>query len=257
MMLEARQLRIEQGGRVLIDSLDLTMRRGEFWCVLGRNGCGKTTLLLTLAGLRAPAAGEVWLDGRRLDAWSWPELARRRGLLPQRCDDAFAHSVFESVLAGTSPHGSGLWGWADQTAKEQVRCLLQELKLDAFAQRDVRTLSGGERQRVALATLLAQRTDLALADEPTAHLDIDVQHEVMKLLAQRVAQGGLPTAAIVAVHDLNLALRYASHVILFADNGQVFSGASGDVLTIENLAKVYRQPLRMIEANGERWMVPA
>jgi len=135
--------------------------------------------------------------------------------------------------------------------------LLHELHLEAFAQRDVCTLSGGERQRVALATLLAQRTDLALADEPTAHLDLDVQHEVMSLLAERVADGGLPKAAMVAVHDLNLALRYATHVILFADNGQIFSGPSAEVLTIENLARVYRHPLRLIEANGERWMVPA
>jgi len=228
---------------------------GELWCVLGRNGCGKTTLLQTLAGLRPDDGGKVLLDDRLLADWDWRDLARVRALLPQKAEDAFASSVLETVLIGRSPHRGGGWGWHDEQDMALANGALESLGLTAFAARDVRSLSGGERQRVALATLLVQTPRLALLDEPTAHLDLDVQHQVLRLLAQRIAQRQAPASALIALHDVNLAQRYASHVLLFGADGAVSAGPKAQVLTAATLSSAFCHPVQAVPVGDETWFM--
>jgi len=253
MKVQTEALRLAVADRLLVRHLDFEVLPGELWCVLGRNGCGKTTLLRTLAGLRKPDGGAVLLDGKSLADWNWRELARVRALLPQKVEDAFASSVLETVLIGRSPHRGGGWGWHDQQDLERAQDALEALDLTPFAARDVRSLSGGERQRVALATLLVQTPQLALLDEPTAHLDLDVQHQVLCLLAARIAQKTSPASALIALHDVNLAQRYATHVLLFDAEGGVLAGPKAGVLSAAHLSHAYRHPVRALTVDEELW----
>lgn len=209
MVLQARQLEVRVGQRALLAGLDWNVRAGEFWCVLGRNGIGKSTLLHVAAGLQRPHAGEVLLCGQSLLEMSVPTMALHRGLLLQQQHDAFSLPVREAVQAGGFAQGRG---WAQPADNdERVRAALEQVGLSSQAQQDLLQLSGGERQRVALATLLVQDPDLYLLDEPTSHQDIAAQLQIMQLLRGLAGRG---KAVVASCHDINLAWRFATHVLL-------------------------------------------
>ncbi|WP_299534759.1 ABC transporter ATP-binding protein [uncultured Herbaspirillum sp.] len=208
-LLETRQLVVRAGARLLLDGLDWQVRPGQFWCVLGRNGVGKSSLLHVLAGLQPPHGGQVLLQGRTLSCYSPAQLALQRGLLLQHQQDAFSLPVLEAVMAGRFAHGDGWGGEKRDTAPASLA--LEQVGLAALATQDLLRLSGGERQRVALATLLVQAPALYLLDEPTSHQDIAAQWQVMQLLQALAQQGG---AVVASCHDINLARRFASHVLL-------------------------------------------
>ncbi|MFM8466513.1 MAG: ABC transporter ATP-binding protein [Oxalobacteraceae bacterium] len=211
-MLSTRQLSIAAGDRKLVDALDWQVCKGEFWCVLGRNGSGKTTLLHTLAGVLNPVAGEVRLQDALLSEIEPAALARLRGLMPQAVSDAFQDSVFNAVAIARVPHRMGAaWDTAEDIAavwEALARVGLCERMAD-----DITQLSGGERQRVALAALIVQSPDLMLLDEPVAHQDIGHQLEVMR----RLRELSETHAVIASCHDINLAARFATHVLLLGD----------------------------------------
>ncbi len=255
MKLSVSGLVLSVSGRSLATDLSFEADAGQLWCVLGRNGCGKTTLLRTLAGLLPAHAGHLLLDGTPLSAWNWRALARVRALLPQKVEDAFSSTVLETVAIGRSPHSASAWAQFDPQGQSVAYTALAALGLDALARRDVRSLSGGERQRVAIAALLAQAPTLALLDEPTAHLDLDVQHQVLGLLARRIADHDTPSMAVMALHDVNLAQRYATHVLLFGADGKVLAGPRAEVLRAEHLSAAYRHPVRVLSGAGEHWFV--
>ena len=215
-MIASAKLRLEAGGRVLVEDLDWQAGKGECWCIIGRNGAGKSTLLRTLAGMRAPDRGTVLLNGRALGAWPLAALARERAYLAQSRSDAFAYRVIDTVLMARHPyHAERYWeGSDDHVAAETA---LRALDVLALAQRDVRTLSGGERQRVAIAALLAQETPLLLLDEPANALDLAHQVSVMKLVASLCREQG--RTVVMVGHDLNLAHRVASHALLLMGEG--------------------------------------
>jgi iron complex transport system ATP-binding protein len=263
--LVVRGLHLAVAGRMLVNKLDFEVRPGQFWCVLGRNGCGKTTLLLTLAGLRPAEGGEILLDERPLSSWNWRALARERALVPQKTVDVFSSTVLDTVLVGRAPY-RGLRGPGCCSGSAEhllARQALQAFDLEPFATRDVRTLSGGERQRVAMAAMLVQSPRLALLDEPTAHLDLDAEQLVLRLLAARIAghssnaAAGPPAMALLSLHDVNLAQRFATHVLLFGEQGEVRAGPRDEILNAEALSLAYRHPVRRIEADGETWFVAA
>ncbi|MGE5467956.1 MAG: ABC transporter ATP-binding protein [Ignavibacteria bacterium] len=241
-LLEARALDVAIGGRMLCRGLDLAVAAGESWAILGRNGAGKSTLLATLAGLRKPAAGEVLVDGCAAGEMPPRDLARVRGYLPQQSHDPFASTVLETVLVGRHPH-LGRWDWESAGDRRIAEDALAEVGLAGFAARDVQTLSGGERQRLGLATLLTQSPRLFLLDEPLAHLDLNHQVAQMDVLQRRVAQG----AAVVAVqHDPGFAARYCQRALLLFGDGEWRAGPVAEVVTAENLSRLYNHPLRAL-----------
>jgi iron complex transport system ATP-binding protein len=249
-LLDVRALGLRVGARTLVSSLTLQARAGELWCVLGPNGSGKTTLLHTLAGLRAPAAGAV--SCLELDvAHAPPEaLARRRGLLTQTVHDSFSARALDVVLLGRHPHHDR-WSFGDSDDDRRIALeALAAVDATELAARDVTTLSGGERQRVAVAALLAQQVPLMLLDEPTAHLDLKHQIGLLEHLRAWVHQDA--HAAVIALHDLNLAARFATHALLLAPDGHPRAGPVDDVMTDDALAAAFDHPLKRQRIDS-RW----
>ena len=245
-MLKTQQLGISAGQRSLITGLNWQVKRGEFWCVLGKNGAGKTSLLHTLAGAATPTQGSVLLSEQNIAALDTLTLARRRGLLLQSYSDVFHESVFNVVAIARTPHRSGAqWDTAADTAA--VRLALQCVNLEEKMNSDITQLSGGERQRVGLAALIVQSPDLLLLDEPTAHQDVAYQLKTMNLLRDLAQKH----AVIASCHDINQAARFATHVLLLGDQ-QHWQGPVDEVLEAERLSQVFGCSFRR---EGESWLM--
>ena len=250
-LVRTEQLTIQIGQRTLISKLDWQIASSELWCVLGRNGVGKTSLLLTLAGLLVPAAGQVTIDERPLSSISPRALAQLRGMLPQQQSDAFLCSVLDTVLIGRTPHRFG-GGWDTEDDIALARTALKSVDLLERADSDVCELSGGERQRVALAALLVQAPSLYLLDEPTAHQDVARQLAILRQIRQLATQ----QAVVMNCHDINLAARFATHVLLLGEH-QHWLGPVEQVLRTELLEQTFNCRFQMIEAEGQRSFIAA
>lgn len=251
-VLAAEGLALKVGERWLCCEFSLRLAAGECLVLLGPNGAGKTTLLHTLAGLREPDAGRVLLDGRAHAAWRGEELARFRGLLAQQQPDHFSASVLETVLVGRHPH-LGRWGWEGPQDEAIARAALSEVGLEAMEGRDILSLSGGERQRVALAALLVQTPKVFLLDEPTNHLDLHYRIETLELFRRQVRSGA---AVVMVLHDIDLAARYADHVILLDGRGGVVAGSCDEVLQPEPLSHAFGHRLERHELAGRVVFLP-
>jgi iron complex transport system ATP-binding protein len=196
----------------ILERVTFDVRPGEFVAVIGRNGAGKSTLVDLIAGLRAPAAGEITLDDRPLHAWPAGERARTVGHLPQLVLADVPFTAEQLVLMGRYPYADR---WAEsaeddaRVTEAMTRCACLE-----FRHRRLSTLSGGERQRVLLAACLAQQPRLLLLDEPATYLDIAQQLHCFTLLREEASRGA---ACLAVTHDLNLALTFCTRLLILAD----------------------------------------
>ncbi|MFT4286583.1 ABC transporter ATP-binding protein [Nocardioides sp.] len=242
MSLSAQGLGVGYGGRAVIADLGVEIPEGAMTVIVGPNACGKSTLLRALARL-VPATGTVRLDGRPLGEYGGKELARRLGLLPQSPTAPDGMTVADLVGRGRYPHQSLFrqWSPADEAAVESAMTAAHVAEL---RDRTVEELSGGQRQRVWLAMALAQETPLLLLDEPTTYLDIAHQIEVLELARRLVAEGGRTVVAVL--HELNLAFRYAEHLIVMCRGQVVATGTPTAVVTAELIEQVYELPCRII-----------
>jgi iron complex transport system ATP-binding protein len=235
-MLATAKLTIRAGERELVAGLDLALAPGECWALLGRNGAGKSSLILALAGLRVPAAGTIDIDGRRLSRWRRGDLARRIGILMQDDTPDFWGSALEYARLGRYPHAGAPWA-RDGSGEAVARAWLERLDLAGRAGQPYVTLSGGERQRVRIAQLLVQDAALLLLDEPLSHLDLRHQVQVMEILAG-CARGG--KTVLMALHQPSLAARYCDHAVLLYDAGRSSAGTCGEMLTQSRLEALYQ-----------------
>ncbi|WP_443678837.1 ABC transporter ATP-binding protein [Nocardioides faecalis] len=229
--------------RTVSQDLTLVVPDGSFTVVVGANGCGKSTLLRGLARLVRPSAGAVLLDGELIQRYPSKEVARRLGLLPQAQVSPDGITVADLVGRGRYPHQSLLRQWSREDA-DAVRAALAATDLLDLADRLVDELSGGQRQRVWLAMALAQRTEILLLDEPTTFLDIAHQVEVLDLVDRLRTERGYTLVAVL--HDLNLACRYATHLVAMKDGRIVAEGAPADVITPELVEDVYGLACRVV-----------
>jgi iron complex transport system ATP-binding protein len=235
-MLEAKGLALSAGGRDLVCGLDLSLDLGQCWSLLGRNGAGKTSLILALAGLRPPQSGAIALDGVPLAAIRRAELARRVAVLLQDEESDFWGSVLDYVMLGRYPSSRTAFG-RDEEGRERARGLLAELDLAGREGQAYLTLSGGERQRARIAQVLIQDAKIMLLDEPLQHLDLRHQAQVMHALAARAAQG---RTVLAALHEPGHAARHCGFSVLLYDAGRASLGRSSDMLTQANLEALYR-----------------
>ncbi len=240
-------------GRVLCSELSFTVAPGEIWAVLGANGSGKTTLLHAVAGLRPCAAGKVRWDGMPPDAHPGRERAREIGLLMQQEDSAFWGSVLENERLGRFPHMRSWFAW-QRDDDERAAAALDAVGLATLAGRSYATLSGGERQRARIAQLLAQAPRLILLDEPLQHLDL--RHQALALALFRRLARGESRAVVMVLHDALWPGRTCSHALLMFEDGSTLAGAARDVLTRENLERLYGCPLQEFAQDGDRYFVP-
>jgi len=252
-VLAADQLVIDIPGRNSGVPLNLAVQPGQVWAVLGPNGTGKTTLLHTLAGLHPARSGRVLLDGQPVSAMARKAVSRKLGLVFQDRQDGFPATVLETVLIGRHPWLASwkMEGAEDLAAAEQA---LEALDVARLRDRLVNTLSGGERQRVAIATLLTQNPDIWLLDEPGNHLDLHHQVAVMGLLNAQAKAG---KTVFLCLHDLNLAARWCSHVLLLYPGGDACWGPARNMLVPAALERLYSQKLITVEADGAPVFVPA
>ncbi|MEU1901082.1 ABC transporter ATP-binding protein [Nocardiopsis dassonvillei] len=241
--------------RVVIESLDLTIPPGRITAIVGANACGKSTLLRSMSRLLAPRVGHVLLDGKEVHRLPSKELARTLGLLPQSPIAPEGITVSDLVGRGRHPHQRMLSRWSRED-DEAVAEALEATRTVDLADRPVDELSGGQRQRVWIAMALAQRTDLLLLDEPTTFLDVSHQVEVLDLLTD--LNRSLGTTIVLVLHDLNLAARYADHLIALADGRLHAAGAPEEVLTPETVHAVFglRSEVITDPTSGRPLMLP-
>ncbi|MFI8283106.1 ABC transporter ATP-binding protein [Streptomyces albidoflavus] len=253
--LTAEELTLGYADRTVIDSLDLAVPPGRITVIVGANACGESTLLRSMSRLLAPRAGRVLLDGRQVHRFPAKELARTMGLLPQSPLAPEGITVSDLVGRGRHPHQGvfSRWSREDDAA---VASALEATQTEELAERAVDELSGGQRQRVWIAMALAQQTDLLLLDEPTTFLDVSHQVEVLDLLTDLNAGRG--TTIVMVLHDLNLAARYADHLIALADGRLHAQGTPSEVLTEETVRAVFGLDSRIIEdpVSGRPLMLP-
>ncbi len=179
-------------------------------------------------------------------------LAKIRGVLPQHQSDPFPATVLETALVGRHPH-LGRWDWESEADRAIARQALAAVGLEDFAEREVHTLSGGERQRLAVAQLLTQQPQLFLLDEPLTHLDLAHQVAVMELFKRTTENAA---AFIAILHDPGFAVRYCDHALLLFGDGEWLAGRSQEIITADNLSRLYGYPLREIRSDNDRWFIP-
>ena len=244
--LSCAELSVRIAGVNVVGNLDLAIRPGEFWAMLGPNGIGKKTLLKCLAGLHEPAAGEVLLESRNISGLPRKLLARHIGMLQQHTAYVFDSSVLQTVLTGRHPH-LGYWEREGSADIEKARHALAAVDLAGFESRSVTELSGGEARRLAFATLLVQEPDVMLLDEPTNHLDPRPQLKIMWMVREHVQRAD--GSALAALHDINLAARYCSHVVMLLGNGEWCAGETGAMLDETSLERLYGCPVERLEGS--------
>jgi iron complex transport system ATP-binding protein len=228
---------------------------GRVTAIVGANACGKSTLLRSMTRLLAPRSGRVVLDGRAVHRLPAKELARTLGLLPQSPIAPEGITVADLVGRGRHPH-QGLFSRWSKEDDDAVASALAATQTTALADRAVDELSGGQRQRVWIAMALAQQTDLLLLDEPTTFLDVSHQIEVLDLLTDLNRARG--TTIVMVLHDLNLAARYADHLVALTSGRIHAAGDPADVLTEAVVRVVFGLDCRVIvdPTSGKPLMLP-
>ncbi|MDI6826980.1 MAG: heme ABC transporter ATP-binding protein [Armatimonadota bacterium] len=230
------RLQISYNSVPVLDNISFEVRSGEFVGIIGPNGSGKSTLLRAMTGILPPSSGSVKFEGQEISQIPSRSLALRIAVVPQESLIAFDFTVLEVVLMGRAPH-LGRFEIEDQDDLEVAKEALKRTNLFHLTSRKIGELSGGERQRVMIARALAQDTDILFLDEPTAHLDINYQVEILNLLKQENEEHS--KTIVVVLHDLNLAAEFCDRLLMLHKGKLYADGTTDEVITASNVQKVY------------------
>ncbi len=249
MRFRVEDVEVELNSRKILDGVTFEISKGEIVVLLGPNGSGKSTILRTIFGILKPIKGAIYLNGGKLNAASVEEIAKIMGYLPQEHSETNLR-VIDVVLLGRTPYISVNPGKEDYRVAEEA---LKLVGMEDFATRKFSELSGGERQKVILARIFCQETDFMLLDEPTSHLDIKSQIEVLEII-RRITEKG--KTALVAMHDINLALNFSDRVLMVRDGKIVHTGKPEDVINTETIKDVFGVRVEILKENGRILVVP-
>jgi iron complex transport system ATP-binding protein len=235
--LSTENLQIGYDEKIIVDNLNLHINKGEITTIIGANGCGKSTILKTLARVHSAKSGVVYLDGKMIHKIPTKEIAKKMAVLPQSPEAPSGLTVYELISFGRSPHQSG-FGRLSEEDRNVINWALEVTGLSTFAHQAVDALSGGQRQRAWIAMAIAQETELLLLDEPTTYLDMAHQLEILKLLEKLNREEG--RTIVMVIHDLNHAARFSHHMVALRSGNIVKEGSSEEVMTSVVLKEVFQ-----------------
>ena len=245
MTLEIRNLVQGYGQRTVLDGVDLDIERGEIVSVLGPNGSGKSTLIKTVCNVIRPRSGTVTADGIDLSSAGPKVFSRTIGYVPQKYVPSDYMQVFNAVLIGRAPYMS--WSYSKDDLKAASDAI-QAMGLSDLVRSYTNDLSGGQVQKVIIARALAQDPGYYILDEPTSALDLRNQMETLRTVRNIVSSRN--AGALIALHDLNLAMRFSDRVLMFRDGGRYAFGSPTDVITEKSIRDVYGVESEIVEGRG-------
>lgn len=234
--LEVKNLSFGYGKENILDNISFRIKQGEFISIIGPNGSGKSTLLKLLNNIYKPKSGTILVQGRNIKDYNGKELARSIALVPQNTVIDYGFTVEDIVLMGRYPY----IGRFEKEKEEDYQIVDKALKLTNtynLKKRRINEISGGECQRVIIAKALAQNPDIILLDEPTSHLDINHQMEIVKLLEELNKKQG--TTIVLVIHDINLAARYSDRILLLNEGRILAVGEPSIVINEPNIERAY------------------
>lgn len=243
-MLKIENLSVNYGSRRVLHDVSLNVQSGEVVALIGPNGAGKSTLIRAVSGVIPIAGGRVRTNGDDFHSLTPMRRAKYLAVVPQAVSLPPAFTVWETVLMGRTPY-LGFIGQTSLADEEIARKVLKRVDGLGLADRRVGELSGGEGQRVLLARALCQSTPILLLDEPTAHLDLQYQVSLSELVRDLAHHDKL--AVLIALHDLNLAARYADRIALMVAGEIKSVGAPREVLTPELISDAYCLPVQVVK----------
>ncbi|CUQ01935.1 ABC transporter ATP-binding protein [Clostridium baratii] len=234
--IKTKDLNISYGNLDIVKDLNLEIPKGKITTIIGANGCGKSTILKTLARIIKPKSGSIYINNKELNSQDSKELAKAMAVLPQSPQAPNGLTVEELISYGRFPHQKGFGKLKDEH-KDIINWALEKTRILEFRDRPIEALSGGQRQRAWIAMALAQETDILLLDEPTTYLDLAHQLEVLKLLEELNKKEG--RTIVMVIHELNNAARFADHMIGVKKGKIVCQGTAHEVMTKENLREIF------------------
>ncbi|WP_321416847.1 ABC transporter ATP-binding protein [uncultured Desulfobacter sp.] len=250
-MLQVDALSFGYKKRTILTDISLNVHKGQMVSIVGPNGTGKTTLIKCLAGIQRPRGGSILINGKDAFGMHRREHARCVGYVPQSSPSKFPIIVFEAVLMGRRPYIT----WKPtQIDFEKTAQVIESMNLKDIALRDFDKLSGGQKQKVMLARAIAQDTDVLLLDEPTSNLDLKHQLEVLEMISSLVETNQM--AAVLAMHDLNLASRFSHRMVMMKEGQVLCSGTPSEVMTPENISTVYGIHAVVSQNEGHPYILP-
>jgi len=249
--LKVKNVEFGYNSTLVLEGVSMDLDSSEIVGIVGPNGAGKSTLIRCIDRILLPGGGTILLDENDISNMTRMEIAKWMGYVPQTTTRVFPATVFDTVLMGRRPH----LGWkSSEEDVDKVLEILELLGIMEFAMRDFNEISGGQQQKVLIARALAQEADILLLDEPTSNLDIRHQLEVMEIMTNIVHKKKI--SAVMAIHDLNLAARYTSRILML-NGGRIFAAGNPEsVLTEENIRRAYGVEA-LVKSDGERpYIIP-
>ncbi len=250
MQISVHNIEFSYNGAPVLKDIKCSIGRGEFIAVVGPNGSGKSTLIKCMNGILRPLKGAVMISGKNIKQHHLRDLAKTIAYVPQNKYGRTPATVFDTVLLGRKPYISWKPSGSDMRIASEI---ISRLNLEDIAMKDINNLSGGQQQTVYIARALAQQPEILLLDEPTANLDLKHTIEIMDILKNLCNKG---LTVVIALHDINLAIRYASGIMMLKE-GEIFAHGGKEIVNEENLEKLYDIKVQIVENHGIRHVIPA
>ena len=242
--ISTKNLNISYGNLDIVKDLNLDIPKGKITTIIGSNGCGKSTILKTIARIIQAKSGDIFVNNINIKEQSPKDLAKVMAVLPQSPQAPSGLTVEELIAYGRFPHQKG-FGKMRKEDEDIVTWALQSTGIEEFRERPIEALSGGQRQRAWIAMALAQQTEILILDEPTTYLDLAHQLEILKLLEELNRKQG--TTIVMVIHELNNAARFADHMIGVKKGKVVCQGTAHEVMTKENLKELFNIDAEIVE----------
>ena len=242
--ISTKNFNISYGNLDIVTDLILDIPKGKITTIIGSNGCGKSTILKTIARIIQAKSGDIFVNNINIKEQSPKDLAKVMAVLPQSPQAPSGLTVEELIAYGRFPHQKG-FGKMRKEDEDIVTWALKSTGIEEFRDRPIEALSGGQRQRAWIAMALAQQTEILILDEPTTYLDLAHQLEILKLLEELNKKQG--TTIVMVIHELNNAARFADNMIGVKKGQVVCQGTAHEVMTKENLKELFNIDAEIVE----------